>query len=204
MVIEVLRLYFHGKYRGGRKNTRCRSQMLSISPAKMCTHAQEALNILDCTCREDWALHIWTVEACGSISCGLGAQAPGIQAVHLQGSHGVGSLCYAVLHICPCQHQPLPVSSSGQLEKPFAALCHREPVSSFHQISKRPAVIASCLCCTALIKNQGHSHQVPLLWYFLPREINAASHQLPSHKQGRSHLNVPAMKADATNLNACE
>lgn len=79
------------------------SQMLSISKAKICTHAQKALNILDCTCRDDWALDsggLW------SISCGLGAQAPGIQAVHLQGSHGMGSV-YSVLHICPCQASAL-------------------------------------------------------------------------------------------------
>lgn len=78
--------------------------MLSISQAKTCTHAQEALNILDSICREEWALHIWTGEACGSISCALGAQAPAIQAVDLQGSQGS---VYTALHICPCQASAL-------------------------------------------------------------------------------------------------
>lgn len=61
------------------------------------------LNILDCTSRDDWALHVWKAEACRSISCSLGVQAPEIKAVYLQGSHDVGSL-----HIrCP-SHLPFP------------------------------------------------------------------------------------------------
>lgn len=83
---------FHGKYRGGRKNIPRISQMLTISQTKICTHAQGVLNILDCTCRDDWAVHVWRADACRSISCSLGVQAPEIKAVYLQGSHSMGGL----------------------------------------------------------------------------------------------------------------
>lgn len=61
----VLRLHssMENREEGGRKNILCISQLFSISQAKICSCAQGALNILGCTCRDDWALHIWRAEA---------------------------------------------------------------------------------------------------------------------------------------------
>lgn len=137
VVIEVLRLHVHGKYRGERGNIRCSSRMLSVSQAKICPRAQEALNIYLQrglgTAHLDsgglWEHWLWFGS---SGSWNSSCKSAG------QSRRGL-SLCSLSFTSALARRQPLPVSWSGQLEKPFAALCHRESVSSFHPSNKHTA-----------------------------------------------------------------